>query len=131
MPVFAFSICLCIYNKTPYIICIYTIFFFFFCIIGHHIPCQRKFAVYCLVYADIWLLLFRSAPTQILLIALTNIASPLCHILKQDTVVAPSVRPNLNVSAGVNSGTENPYALCVCSLLYCRLPDFVLSLRMT
>ncbi len=86
---------------------------FFFCIIGHHIPCQRKSAVYYLVYLDIWHLLFRSGPTQILLIALTNIASPVCHKSKQDTVVAPSVGPNLNVSAVVNSGTENPYVFYV------------------
>lgn len=90
-------------------------------------PCQRQSAVYYLVYLDIWLLLFRSVPTQILLIALTNIASPVCHKSKQDTVVAPSLVPNLNVSAGVSSGTENPYGFCVFSLLYCKLSDIVLS----
>lgn len=101
--------------------------YIFFCIIGHHIPCQRKSAEYYLVYLGIWLLIFRSAPAQILLIALTNTASSVCHKSKQDTVVAPSVGSNLNVSASVNSGTENPYAFCVCSLLYCKLPAIVLS----
>lgn len=102
-----------------------------FYIIGHHIPRQRKAAVHYLVYLDIWLLLFRSAPTQISLIALTNIASPACHKSKQDTVVSPLLGPNLNVSAGVNSGTENPYAFCVHSLPYCKLPDIVFVLWMT
>ncbi len=68
------SICVCIY-KTLYL-CECT--FFPLRIIGHHIPCQRKYAVYYLVYLDIWLLLFGSAPTQIMLIALTNTASPVC-----------------------------------------------------
>lgn len=106
---------------------------FFFCIIGHHIPCQRKSAEYYLVYLDIWLLLFRSAPTQILLIALTNIASPVCYKSKRDTVVAPSVGSNLNVSAGVNSGTENRNmpSVCVvccianCQILFCPACDIV------
>lgn len=89
--------------------------------------CQRKCAAYYLVYLDIWLLLFRTVPTQILLITLTNSASPLWHKSKQDTVVAPSQGPNLNVSAGVSSGTENPYAFCVQSLLYCTLADIVWS----
>lgn len=106
---------------------------FFFCIIGHHIPCQGKSAEYYLVYLDIWLLLFRSAPTQILLIALTNTASPVCYKSKQDTVVAPSVGSNLNVSAGVNPGTENQNmpSVCVvccianCQILFCPAYDIV------
>lgn len=101
--------------------------FFLFCIVGHHIPWQRKSAVYYLVYLDIWLLLFRSMPTQILLIALTNIGSPVCHKSTQDTVVAPSEFPNLNVSAGVKPGSENPYHFCVYNLLYCKLSHIVLS----
>lgn len=119
---FAFSISV---NIKPIISSVCTHLFFLHYRTLHTMP-EKKSAVYYLVYLDIWLLLFRSAPTQILLIALTNIASPVCHKSKQDTVVAPSVGPNLNVSAGVKSGTENPYAFCVYSLLYCKLPDIVL-----
>lgn len=99
--------------------------FFFYLI--HHMACQRKSAVYYLVFLDIWLLLFRAAPTLILLITLTNIASPLWHKSKHDFVVAPSLGSNLNVSAGVNSGTENLYGFCVYSLQCCKLPDIVWS----
>lgn len=124
LPYFQFSICVRIYN-TLYPLCVCRLNTFFFII--HHIPRQRKSAVFYLVYLDIWLLLFRTVPAQILLITLTNIASPLWHKSKQDTVVAPSLGPNLNVSAGVNSGTENPYAFCVYSLLRCKLADIVWS----
>lgn len=91
---------------------------------------RKKTAVYYLVYLDIWLLLFRPVPTQILLIALTNTESPMCHKSKQDTVVAPSEGANLNESAGVNSETENPYVFCVCSLLYCTVADISFVLCM-
>lgn len=108
----AFRTCLCIYT-------------FFALYITYH--ARKKSAVHYLVYLDIWLLLFRSAPTQILLIALTNTESPMCHKSKQDTVVAPSEKANLNESASVNSGTENPYVFSVCSLVCCTLPDIALS----
>lgn len=40
--------------------------------------------------------------------------------------MAPSSEgSNLNVSVDVNSETENPYAFCEHSLLYCKLPDIV------
>lgn len=38
-------------------------------------------------------------PALILLITLTNTASPVWHKSKQNTVVAPSLGPNLNISA--------------------------------
>lgn len=40
---------------------------------------------------------------------------------KQDAVLVPSVQPNLNVLASVNSGTENPYASCVCTSVYRKI----------
>lgn len=97
-------------------------------IIQHHVWRRRKSASYYLVYLDIWLLLFRTVPALILLIALTNTASPVWHKSKQNPVVAPSLGPNLNISAGVKSGTENPYGLCGQGLRYCEPPGIVLVL---
>lgn len=94
-------------------------------IIQHHVWRRRKSASYYLVYLDIWLLLFRTVPALILLITLTNTASPVWHKSKQNTVVAPSLGPNLNISAGVKSGTENPYGVCGQSLLLLRTHQVV------
>lgn len=97
-------------------------------IIHPHVRLRRKSASYYLVYLDIWLLLFRTVPALILLITLTNTASPVWHKSKQNPVVAPSLGPNLNISAGVKSGTENPYGFCGQSLRYCEPPGIVLVL---
>lgn len=70
--------------------------------------CKPLSTVHYLVYLDIWLSLFSSAPAQILLSTLTNIASPVYDQSKRDTVVVPSPEPNLNVSAAINARTENP-----------------------
>lgn len=103
------------------------IIYWFPLIIQHHVRHRRKSASYYLVYLDIWLLLFRTVPALILLITLTNTASPVWHKSKQDTVVAPSLGPNLNISAGVKSGTQNPYSLCVCFTE--NPPDIVILCR--
>lgn len=79
-----------------------------------YITCQRKSAVYYLVYLDIWLLLFRNVPTQILLISWTNITSPVWHKSKQDTVVAPSLGPNLNAVSTQGQKIHMPSLCKVC-----------------